>query len=716
MTFSRSKPILAHSQAAGTKSSRWLSVRTLIRLLIVAGAVPLFHTGAHAQNGLVEARAASVSGRATVSGGAHSKSNLVRGVVVNPHDEIDTRSGGRVTLELSDGSMLIVQPGSLVVLQDYRDASSLRELLRIAVGRVRIRINHFGGRPNPYRVNSPTASIAVRGTEFSVAVDAAGNTEVVVYEGLVEVSSVVNPGRRVLVQPGHGVIVRPNEDIRFFTPGPGNEIGSRNNGRGGQDEDGAGATDDEPGSSAVRRNSLHTAAGVYERYFESFVESGETPVPSRFTAFPDSHFDSLDNPSYATEFRTTEGRVFLVPSIGGTRDREGARELFNLGDFQLVDYSFSPQTSLFVPVEKFHLVLGGRVALSRDGFQSFTLDDDVRLTGSTFPAGTFGTRTVSGSTKSRVSTASFLVARRFGNDGRTSVGISVDRLRTNASLLNATTQTNQNGLVSRELADTGSTASRTRLTIGLTREFGDGSKLGFFYRYGAVTAEDRDRSRTLNGVARLLNRTTAAGKTSELGFRFRDAINRRLFYGIEASYLISDTSGRTRRARVVDSNEFAGSTRAAIGLGLGYILKQSTIFSFDVSGGGARVIDSRFERATGNLVEDKKKRALFISLHAALQADVWRRLFVSGSVLSVTQFEKNDLMLYPNRFGRRVTADGIFEPNGRTLDHFTDYFSNSGAGWHFTPNFLAEYIFSTDFGQTSPRHTLLLRYTFSHAR
>src|SRR5262249_60717177 len=103
----------------------------------------------------------------------------------------------------------------------------------------------------------------------------------------------------------------------------------------------------------------------------------------------------------------------------------------------------------------------------------------------------------------RLSTASVLVACRFGNDGRTSVGIGMERLRTKASLCNTTTQTNQNGLVSRERADTGSTASRTRLTIGLTREFGNGSKLGFFYRYGAVTAEDRDRSRTLNGVARL---------------------------------------------------------------------------------------------------------------------------------------------------------------------------------------------------------------------
>lgn len=132
----------------------------------------------------VEARIASVSGRAVLSGNARPGSNLVRGVVVTPGDVIDTRAGGRVTIQLTDGSLVIVQPGSVVVFQDYRNAGSLRELLKITVGRVRVKINHFGGRPNPYRVNSPTASIAVQGTEFSVAVSAAGDTEVVVYEGL----------------------------------------------------------------------------------------------------------------------------------------------------------------------------------------------------------------------------------------------------------------------------------------------------------------------------------------------------------------------------------------------------------------------------------------------------------------------------------------------------------------------------------------------------
>jgi len=88
---------------------------------------------------------------------------------------------------------------------------------------------------------------------------------------------------------------------------------------------------------------------------------------------------------------------------------------------------------------------------------------------------------------------------------------------------------------------------------------------------------------------------------------------------------------------------------------------------------------------------------------------------VSGSVLSVTQSRVADLTLYPDRFGRRVTDAGIFEPNGRTRDHFTDYFSNFGIGWRFNRNFLTEYIFSTDFGQTAARHTVLFRYTFSHA-
>src|SRR5262249_9731862 len=150
-----------------------------------------------------------------------------------------------------------------------------------------------------------------------------------------------------------------------------------------REEDESSPAGDEFTTSTGEPNSLHTAAGVYERYFDNIVESGELPLPSRFTAFADSYFDSLDNPSYATEFRTSAGRIFMVPSIGGTGDRDGPRELLGFGDRRLIDYSYSPQASLFVPVNKYGLVLGGRLAFSRDGFQSFNVDEDVRLMGPT---------------------------------------------------------------------------------------------------------------------------------------------------------------------------------------------------------------------------------------------------------------------------------------------------------------------------------------------
>src|SRR3989442_817500 len=197
-----------------------------MRVLLVLVALHTMHHVTSAQSGSMEARVTSVRGRAVISRQASAPSEIARGVKVLPGDEIDTRTGGRVAIELGDGSLVIVQPGSLVVVRDYSNANSFRELLQITVGHVRVRINHLGGRPNPYRINSPTASIAVRGTEFSVVVDARGDTQVVVYEGMVEVSSFANPRHPVLVQPGHGVIIRANEDIQFFVPGPNNEIGA----------------------------------------------------------------------------------------------------------------------------------------------------------------------------------------------------------------------------------------------------------------------------------------------------------------------------------------------------------------------------------------------------------------------------------------------------------------------------------------------------------
>src|SRR5215831_6661837 len=211
--------------------SRRRRIRWLQLLFVFAGSIQWIGAIARAQaTAPVDAYVSSVKGRALRHNNQRSYI-LAHGDALIPGDEIDTRGGGRVVIELSDGSLVVIRPNSRIVINNYLAAASLRDLFRIVIGQVRVKIRHIGGKPNPYRVNSPTASILVRGTEFGVAVDASGDTTVAVYEGLVEVQSLSDPRRRALISAGGGALVKANEDIRIFTPSSGNksdERGSKN--------------------------------------------------------------------------------------------------------------------------------------------------------------------------------------------------------------------------------------------------------------------------------------------------------------------------------------------------------------------------------------------------------------------------------------------------------------------------------------------------------
>src|SRR5262245_27708849 len=205
-----------------------ISLRRGIRwsclLFLLAASIQWMGATALAQ--AVDARVASVKGTALRRNNQRSFL-LARGDSLNPGDEVDTLGGGRVVIQLTDGSLVVVHPNSRIVISNFRAAPSLREMFRILIGRVRIKVAHYGGKPNPYRVNSPTASILVRGTEFSVTVEPSGDTKVEVYEGRVEVQSLSDSGRRVLLSEGQGALVKKDEDIRLFTPSPDNRIDER---------------------------------------------------------------------------------------------------------------------------------------------------------------------------------------------------------------------------------------------------------------------------------------------------------------------------------------------------------------------------------------------------------------------------------------------------------------------------------------------------------
>jgi hypothetical protein len=79
------------------------------------------------------------------------------------------------------------------------------------MGKVRFYIQRLGGRPNPYRVVTPTALIAVRGTIFEVTLDDAQMTEVRCLDGQVAVESVGLSDREVILDAGRKTLVRPGE-------------------------------------------------------------------------------------------------------------------------------------------------------------------------------------------------------------------------------------------------------------------------------------------------------------------------------------------------------------------------------------------------------------------------------------------------------------------------------------------------------------------------
>jgi len=601
-----------------------------------------------AQSGPVVARAASVSGPSVLSNASVAAVGLTPGYILNPGDRIDTRGGGRVVIDLSDGSMVVVQPESVIVLKDYRQAVTLRELFEITIGMVRVKINHFVGRPNPYRMNSPTASIAVRGTDFSIQVDQQGQTQVVVYEGAVEVSSLADPDRRTLVEAGRGVLLSGQDFHIFFAapnrpgggdgdhkpplamappdgnPPPGGPPGPQQQPQ--QQPQHPDNAHDKDGDNSPRLN-----ASAYDRYIAGLADLAQAPFLYRFNAFSEAHLDSLENPAAASQFTTGEGRFFFLPTFAGVRELQESQEAFGPGGTLPGDYSISPQLSMFIPVGG-GFTMGGAVAVSRVG--NTTLGDAY---------------TPGSSSSATFFSGALLAAKRVGSD---SFGVEFDTLRGTGSLISGQ-------------IDTASSVTQDRLTAGYTRDLGRGATLGLFYRYAFINAGD----------AGLQTAAASAGHSSEAGLRLRGALSRRLSYGVAAVWTGVSLRQQFSLATVAAPWQPYRQQRTTLALGLGYALNRRTMLSFDVAGGAAQPSAGRFG-----------------SVHVAMQTDVTRRLFASASYLNLWQ--RQGMTWFPGTY-----------PIG---SHFSDY----GAGWRFSRDLFVQYLFSTNYGFSTPSHTVMLRYTF----
>ena len=126
-------------------------------------------------------------------------------------DVIKTNAGGRVVLGLADGSQAIISENTTIEIRDLRN--SPRTIFNVLRGKTRVKIEKMGGKPNPYRVTTPTTVIAVRGTAFDVFVKNE-RTDVYVNEGEVSVINILTPAQEIILAPGQFTRVEPTAPPR----------------------------------------------------------------------------------------------------------------------------------------------------------------------------------------------------------------------------------------------------------------------------------------------------------------------------------------------------------------------------------------------------------------------------------------------------------------------------------------------------------------------
>jgi len=330
---------------------------------------------------------------------------------------------------------------------------------------------------------------------------------------------------------------------------------------------------------------------------------------------------------------------------------------------------------------------------------------------------------------------SITAAYSFGDHGKTSVGIGVDRLSgygNYSSDLTYMTDSFYNG----HFENSNAQFARTRLTLGLTRQFSGGSKLGLYYRQGISSSDQESHylqeysDETHPGISSLTyGRTSISNLSSEIGARFRASLTRRLFYGVEGTYLYERVDSRREllnRPSVPNHYHYL-ARRARLGGGLGFAPTSRILLNFDVTGGLFN--NDRPAQAPGNSSGNffsfslspgslRAVQGTSVSAHAAVQTNLWRGLYLSGSSIRTV---RGDLIydptltssfLYTNSDGFPVSESKVSYQPYKIKD--VSQMSNFGLGWRFKPNFIAEYLYSMDHNYGGTRsHSLKIRYTFN---
>lgn len=163
-----------------------------ILLFIAAAAIPAAGTGAEPAGNVI-----SLRGKAVIERGEKERYARVRDAV-QERDTLFTRERSRLKILFKNDSVLTLGAnGKLVVKQYlYNDANKKAEsLYELADGKLRAVVG-----AGPFKVQTPTAYAAARGTVFVMWYDAAGNTTgIAVIEGGLEIRNIKHGADRMVI-------------------------------------------------------------------------------------------------------------------------------------------------------------------------------------------------------------------------------------------------------------------------------------------------------------------------------------------------------------------------------------------------------------------------------------------------------------------------------------------------------------------------------------
>lgn len=118
----------------------------------------------------------SVEGEVLAVRANGSTLQLQPGDAVNPLEKIQTGPNGAASVRLRDGTVLVLGPRSQLDLKQFRFNTTTHEgnvMLSLLQGSMRMVSGLIAKKsPDAVRIDTPTATIGIRGTDFIVTADA----------------------------------------------------------------------------------------------------------------------------------------------------------------------------------------------------------------------------------------------------------------------------------------------------------------------------------------------------------------------------------------------------------------------------------------------------------------------------------------------------------------------------------------------------------------